>query len=359
MKKINEYDNLDIGDFIEATALSQCRENSNSKTWEGFSKQISPKWDLKLIISSNGDAQPGYTNIFRIINIWNGKIIAINSIHYGSKPLTSEKDGINKKIKNFIESIRQNILTINIKIFIMTLKSIKKYYLYSWQLLGISRFEYYNGLGKPNKLEQKEIILIIDELINELKNENINTEIINELKQRLLKTNIINNLLHFIEYLGQKEEKLCSAVYGKNYKQTVLDKNNVKRIMSQLEKEKRSWAISEHEKTLQILISKLKELTYIPEEGLFIDCFSCIKTGPAIFEIKSLTETNELHQIRAAISQLYEYSYRHNYPNASLWIVLSRKPEIEWIVDYLLNARKINVLWVENGILVGPSLKLL
>ena len=29
-------------------------------------------------------------------------INAINSINYGSKPLTSEKDGINKKIKNFI-----------------------------------------------------------------------------------------------------------------------------------------------------------------------------------------------------------------------------------------------------------------
>lgn len=355
MEKINEYDNLDIGDFIEATALEPYVLNNRKNSWFGYSKQINPKFDLELIITEKGNGTVGFSSKFRIIYIWNGKIIAINSLHYCSKPLTKEKDDINKRAKNFIETIQNDTITTSKK----TLKSIKNYYTKSWELEGVSRFEYYYGLGRPGKLEHKEIILIINELINELENKDINTEIVNELKQRLLKTNIINNLLHFIEYLGQKEEKLCSAVYGKNYKQTVLDKNNVKRIMSQLEKEKRSWAISEHEKTLQILISKLKELTYIPEEGLFIDCFSCIKTGPAIFEIKSLTETNELHQIRAAISQLYEYSYRHNYPNASLWIVLSRKPEIEWIVDYLLNARKINVLWVENGILVGPSLKLL
>ena len=57
------------------------------------------------------------------------------------------------------------------------------------------------------------------------------------------------------------------------------------------------------------------------------------------------------------MAQLYEYRYRHNLPKASLWLILSDKPKTEWVLEYLLNDRKINVLWVEYDILVVPSLK--
>ena len=40
MEKINEYDNLDIGDFIEATALEPYVLNNRKNSWFGYSKQI-------------------------------------------------------------------------------------------------------------------------------------------------------------------------------------------------------------------------------------------------------------------------------------------------------------------------------
>ena len=222
-------------------------------------------------------------------------------------------------------------------------------------------FEIYNGMNQPNIDECYEIRNILSEMLSELKLNNY--EQFNVLKATLLKTNIILHISNFKKYLESydihENEVLEQPIYGKDIPKTILDKNTVKKIMSLQQKEKLEWANSEHEKTLNILKEKLKQKKYSPEENIFIDCYAHIQSGPAIFEIKSLRDVNELHQIRAAISQLYEYRYRHNISKASLWLVLSKKPETMWVIDYLLEDRKINVLWVESGILVGPSLKYL
>jgi hypothetical protein len=81
-----------------------------------------------------------------------------------------------------------------------------------------------------------------------------------------------------------------------------------------------------------------------------------LKTGSAIFEIKSITPDNERSQCRHALSQLYEYRYLHSLPDASLWLVLSRPPQSTWLVDYLMNDRGVEVLWVADERLDGPSI---
>ncbi|MCY3839760.1 MAG: hypothetical protein OXH09_14085 [Gammaproteobacteria bacterium] len=75
-----------------------------------------------------------------------------------------------------------------------------------------------------------------------------------------------------------------------------------------------------------------------------------------LFEVKSLSNDNEIHQMRAGVAQLYEYRYREDLDDVSLWLLFSRKPTKEpWIEHYLEVDRDIRVLWVANGELRGPS----
>ena len=87
-----------------------------------------------------------------------------------------------------------------------------------------------------------------------------------------------------------------------------------------------------------------------------MDAFTRLKSGPAIFEIKSVTDENELSQVRHGLSQLYEYRFRHGLLDTSLWLLLSQKPKAEWLVEYLEKDRCVHVLWVEGGKLSGPSI---
>ena len=96
---------------------------------------------------------------------------------------------------------------------------------------------------------------------------------------------------------------------------------------------------------------------YFPEDNMFIDLFARLRSGPAIFEVKSIKQDNELAQVRSAVSQLYEYRYRHEYEDATLWLVLSKELVSDWVVPYLLHVRHIEVLWVEEDKLSGPSLE--
>lgn len=115
-----------------------------------------------------------------------------------------------------------------------------------------------------------------------------------------------------------------------------------------------------HQHTLALVRRTLMAKGIGPIEATkYIDAFCTVRHAPAIFEIKSITDANELAQCRRAVSQLYEYRFRYQHPNASLWIVFSRIPTIKWLVRYLHDDRGIQVLWRENDRLVGPSLPIL
>jgi hypothetical protein len=129
--------------------------------------------------------------------------------------------------------------------------------------------------------------------------------------------------------------------------------------LSDVAKRKLKAASATHRATLAVLVGYLEAHGYQVEKSLFIDAYCRLKSGPAIFEIKSMEPGNELSQVRHALSQLYEYRFRHSLADASLWIVLSQSPSIEWITEYLEHDRNIRVLWVENGQLSGLSLELL
>lgn len=130
-------------------------------------------------------------------------------------------------------------------------------------------------------------------------------------------------------------------------------------VLSQYSKGKLDSASAVHADLLDVLAAHLGNHGYTIEANQFIDAFTRLKSGPAIFEAKSLTDDNEVAQVRYGLSQLYEYRFRHGLKDASLWLLLSRKPKEAWLVEYLEQDRGIGVIWVENGQLSGPSVETL
>ena len=127
-------------------------------------------------------------------------------------------------------------------------------------------------------------------------------------------------------------------------------------IISQMARAKLERANTNHEHTLQTLSTFLESNGFVVERSRLVDAYCRLKTGPAIFEVKSITPENERPQCRHALSQLYEYRYLYSMPNASLWIVLSEPPHIIWITDYLQGDRGLGVLWMEGEELKGPGI---
>jgi len=69
--------------------------------------------------------------------------------------------------------------------------------------------------------------------------------------------------------------------------------------------------------------------------------------GFYLFEMKSTTDKNVHGQIRRAISQLYEYRYLQDLPEAKLVVVIENPPpqEKRWIIDYVVKDRNILIAW--------------
>lgn len=132
------------------------------------------------------------------------------------------------------------------------------------------------------------------------------------------------------------------------------------RLASEATRRKLGRANAGHREILATLTSYLAPHGHEIEEGKYVDAFCHLRTGPAIFEIKSVSSDNELSQCRKALSQLYEYRFRHGLEEASLWLVLSKEPEAEpWLVEYLREDRGVRLLWLEESELAGPDLPLL
>lgn len=95
------------------------------------------------------------------------------------------------------------------------------------------------------------------------------------------------------------------------------------------------------------------------KENRLIDAYAQLTSGPAIFEVKSITTSNEKAQIRSAVGQLLEYRYLHDIPRASLWVVFSSEPVGKQMVNFLRDDQSTRVVWKSGTTLIGPDLGLL
>jgi hypothetical protein len=130
-------------------------------------------------------------------------------------------------------------------------------------------------------------------------------------------------------------------------------------IMSEYSKQKLDRANSEHALTLDVLSAWLNERGIGVKENRLIDAYAQLSSGPAIFEIKSISPVNERAQIRSAVGQLLEYRYLHDIARASLWVVFSSEPIGKQMVDFLRDDQAMHVVWKSGASLAGPDLELL
>lgn len=105
-------------------------------------------------------------------------------------------------------------------------------------------------------------------------------------------------------------------------------------------------ASREHARILNMLVTKVESQGWTPYDNIFIDLFAEKGTEKVIYEVKSNSPYNTLSQIRKGLSQLYEYRYRTQLAGATVVLVLQEKPENYWVIDYLLNDRRILLCWL-------------
>lgn len=113
-------------------------------------------------------------------------------------------------------------------------------------------------------------------------------------------------------------------------------------------------ANASHKGLIDIVASRIKAAGGIAKSNKFIDLASKLESD-FIFEMKSTTDLNVRTQIRKGISQLYEYRYLENKPDARLVLVIER-PIIapnNWMNEYLENDRDVLLVWDGNDRLYG------
>lgn len=118
-------------------------------------------------------------------------------------------------------------------------------------------------------------------------------------------------------------------------------------ITFQVDAAARERASVNHQQLVTKMARALTSKNILPRSNRHIDLYAEDSDQEHIFEMKSCNTTNMLSQIRRGIAQLYEYRYRHNKPDAKLWLVLETEPlaENEWVIHYLVEDRGINICW--------------
>ncbi|MEC2073996.1 DUF7226 domain-containing protein [Alkalihalophilus marmarensis] len=118
-------------------------------------------------------------------------------------------------------------------------------------------------------------------------------------------------------------------------------------ITYQIDLAARERASVSHQDLVTRIARLLSKKNITPMANRNIDLYAFSEGKKYIFEMKSCKDTNMISQVRKGISQLYEYKYRQNLAEASLWLVLETEPSGKnlWLIDYIVQDRGINICW--------------
>lgn len=110
-----------------------------------------------------------------------------------------------------------------------------------------------------------------------------------------------------------------------------------------------------HRSLVNIISERIRGAGALPKFNQLIDLATHINNTDYIFEMKSTTSSNEKSQIRAGLSQLYEYRYLQNKPQAKLVLVIENplSAKERWRQDYLEQDRDVYLVWDGNNELYG------
>ncbi len=109
-----------------------------------------------------------------------------------------------------------------------------------------------------------------------------------------------------------------------------------------------------HRHLINLTAERISAAGGIPKSNDLIDLAVNLDSD-FIFEMKSTTDANVRSQVRKGISQLYEYRYLQNKPEANLVLVVERPIDApnQWMNDYLENDRGVFLVWDGDDRLFG------
>ena len=107
---------------------------------------------------------------------------------------------------------------------------------------------------------------------------------------------------------------------------------------------------------VNLVAQRIRENGGVPKSNQLID-LAVRLDREYIFEMKSTDNDNIRAQVRKGMSQLYEYRYLQNLPEANLILVLEKPLEANnsWMLEYLEIDRGINLVWDGNNELFGSE----
>ncbi len=110
-----------------------------------------------------------------------------------------------------------------------------------------------------------------------------------------------------------------------------------------------------HRRLVNITSERIRNAGALPKYNQLIDLATHIDGNDYIFEMKSTTNNNEKSQLRAGLSQLYEYRFLQNKPAAKLILVIENPLSIreQWRQNYLEQDRDVYLVWDGNDELYG------
>jgi hypothetical protein len=118
-------------------------------------------------------------------------------------------------------------------------------------------------------------------------------------------------------------------------------------INAQIDAVAKERADGAHQLLTNIVATKIRNARAIPKQNRYIDLSTVFADELYLFEMKSTTDANVHSQIRKAVSQLYEYRYIQQVPDAKLVVVIENPlaKDKQWLVDYVVNDRALFIVW--------------
>lgn len=115
-------------------------------------------------------------------------------------------------------------------------------------------------------------------------------------------------------------------------------------------------ATNAHIALVNLVSQRIRQNGGIPKSNQLIDLAVRLDQD-YIFEMKSTTDANVRSQVRKGMSQLYEYRYLQNRPDAKLILVVEKPlgASQSWMLDYMETDRAINLVWDGNDELYGSD----
>ena len=178
------------------------------------------------------------------------------------------------------------------------------------------------------------------------------TNLLREVDGRFFLSRHIPESVGIVDY-GDSDEQLAPRRHDLSEYNAV--ERRVRRarefITAQINDAARERAHDSHRMLTNLVAEKVRNAGAIPKRNPYIDLSAVVNDALFLFEMKSTTAANAHVQIRRAISQLYEYRYIQQVPDARLVIVIENPlpRNLGWLLDFVVTDRSLGIVWDGDG----------